>query len=79
MEIKIKILSNRLIQKRIQSLNKLLFTPYNTHTKESASYESNPKNNKLSFNPKGNYYTKFTSLKGVFFLCRTNLAPLRHY
>lgn len=28
----------------------------------------------LSFNSKGYYYTKMISLKGVFFLCKTNLA-----
>ena len=77
MEIKTKILSNRLIQKRIQSLNNLFICSLqhtHTHTQESASYEIY-NIFKLSFDSKGFYYTKFTSLKGVFYLCKTNLAP----
>ena len=46
-----------------------------THTQKSESYNNIFQTFNKLFTTKGYYFLRFLSLKGVFFICKTNLSP----
>ncbi len=71
---------NTLLRKIIQSFQQYYFyltsfTHTHTHTQESARYKIHT--NKDNLNTKGYNREKFKSLKGVYFICKTNLGVIR--
>ena len=66
----------RKITKSFQQYYCFITSFTHTHT-GSAIYKIHTKKDNLS--TKGYYREKFKSLKGVFFICKTNLAPTWRY
>lgn len=61
-------------QKKIQSFDNLFISPI-SYTNKSASYSYKSKNVKKIFSTKGYSFRMLLFLKGVFFLCKSNIHP----